>query len=46
MLLACCGYSCPEIAELAGVTAETAARRIRDGLLELSNDPQKPTPLE
>jgi RNA polymerase sigma-70 factor (ECF subfamily) len=43
VLLACCGYSYPEIADLAGVSAETAAGRIRDGLLELSNGAKQPT---
>jgi RNA polymerase sigma-70 factor (ECF subfamily) len=37
VLLACCGYTCPQIADLMGVSGETVAERIRDGLLSLGS---------
>jgi RNA polymerase sigma-70 factor, ECF subfamily len=37
VILASCGYSYRQVAELTGVPAGTAAERLRDGLLRLSN---------
>ena len=37
--LACCGYTGRQVAELAGVPADTAASWLRDGLLGLSSRP-------
>jgi DNA-directed RNA polymerase specialized sigma24 family protein len=36
VILASCGYSYRQVAELTGVAADTAAERLRDGLLRLS----------
>ena len=35
VLLACCGYTSPEVADLAGVPGGTVAGRLHDGLLQL-----------
>ncbi len=40
VLLACCGYTYRQVAELTGVPAGTAAERLRDGLLGLSGRPE------
>ena len=36
VLLACCGYSWPEVADLARVPVRTVTRRLHDGLRQLS----------
>src|ERR1700759_2296140 len=36
ILLACCGYSWPEVADLARVPVRTVTRRLHDGLRQLS----------
>jgi RNA polymerase sigma-70 factor (ECF subfamily) len=40
VLLACCGYTWRQVADLLGIPAETAAERLRDGLLRLGNGPK------
>jgi RNA polymerase sigma-70 factor (ECF subfamily) len=40
VLLAWCGYTWRQVADLMGVPAGTAAGWLRDGLLELSNRPE------
>lgn len=37
VLLACCGYTCQQAAELTGIPAGTAAERLRQGLLGLGS---------
>ena len=39
VLLACCGYTWRQAADLLGVPASTVAERLRDGLLGLGNCP-------
>lgn len=41
VLLACCGYSRRQVAELLGVPVATVAERLRDGLLMLGNCPEQ-----
>ncbi len=40
VLLASCGYTLRQVADLAGVPARTAAGRLREGLLGLSSPPE------
>jgi RNA polymerase sigma-70 factor (ECF subfamily) len=39
LLLACCGYTCRQAADLAGIPAAALAERLREGLLGLSSRP-------
>jgi DNA-directed RNA polymerase specialized sigma24 family protein len=40
VLLACCGCTWPEMADLTGAPAATVAERLRDGLRGLSSRPE------
>jgi anti-anti-sigma factor len=44
VLLACCGYTWRQAADLAGVPAGTVAGRLREGLLGLGSRPRSPVP--
>jgi RNA polymerase sigma-70 factor (ECF subfamily) len=40
VLLASCGYTCQQAADLAGVQADTMAEQLREGMLRLSSHPE------